>query len=454
LRITISISFLLLTTLLSGQQPDSLVRRPIPLLPAVRVFTVPERELDSSAGHDVQASVYSNQLDMSPETMFFYNNLKESAERTYITRWLHKMLVREPGFVSMPATYSRRSEMEFSEYRGKTIRNIDFSTASLFAPGIDVPYYSPATRLEQVGLLLHVNTNERIIRNNILFKTGDRLNPYIMADNERILRQLSYIEDARIYILEDVIDPDIVDVVVVTKDRWSRGVDMDMSEIDEGRFEVYDKNIFGLGQEVQANLLFDGKKEQVFGYQAKLIMNNIGGSFIRTGIDYLNHMDHKMINIRSVRNFLTPSMKYAGGFEFKSTGLTDDFVYADTSFLNQRLSYNVYDYWFGRSFLFPVRNDNLYSRKNLYITSRFNRDVFFERPETDANSRYEFHNKNLFMLGLTYTRLGYLKSRYIYGFGPTEDIPIGSKIETTMGYEDNQFFPAGIWGLVLPTATT
>lgn len=434
---------------LSAQMnPDSVYLHALPAIPPPKLHAGTGNDIiDSTAGHYVQISTYRNQVNMSSRTMFFYNNLRKSAERTYITRWLHDMLVKEPGFTTAPYVYDRRSEDEFEQYEGKIIRNIDYRSTRLFASDIRTQEHDQPTRLEKIGMFLHINTNEKIIRNNVLFETGDKLDPFLFADNERIIRQLSYIEDARIYVIEDNADQDTVDVVVITKDRWSRGFDMDMSDINEGRIIFYDKNILGLGQEVETNLLYDGDKDELFGYETGLHVNNIGGSFIRTGLSYLNSFDNKMISIRSEREFLTPSIKYAGGLAFTGNRLTDNFVFPDTTFINQKLNFHGYDYWFGRSFQLPVTSDGMYNRQNLYITARYNRNVFFERPEIDENERYVYHNKNLYMLNMTFVRLGYMKSRYIYGFGPTEDIPLGSMLETTIGYEDNQFFPRWYAGI-------
>jgi hypothetical protein len=445
----IAIIFFFSTSLPAQLQPDSMVFHALNSIGPPRVYSLYEKPNDiySTASHDALAR-HNHQGNFSGQTVVFYNNLYEAAQRTYITRWLHKMLVREPGQVRLPATVSLHRESEFANFKGKTIRDINFNSVSLFARDIDAPWYGQLSRLERIGKSLHVNTNERIIRNNLLFGNGDIVDPFLLADNERLLRQLPYIEDARIYVIEDEVNPDIADIYVITKDRWSRGFDMDMSEIDEGHIELYDKNILGLGQEVQANLLFDAGSEQLFGYQTLLKLNNLAGTFIQGGVNYLNGFDHNRFNIHGERRFLTPSIKYAGGIQFSSESLTGNFIYPDTTFLNQRLSYHGYDYWFGRSIQLPERN-NFYNRRNIYLTSRFNRNVFFDRPEVAETARYEFHNRNLYIVSMAYTRVGYLLSKYIYGFGPTEDIPIGSKLETTFGYEDNQFYPRWYAGLAI-----
>ncbi len=373
------------------------------------------------------------------DEQLFYDNLRKAAERTQITKWLHELLVKEQwtDTIQVSDSQPQRGESKFEPYEGKTIRGIKFHTVNMFAESIDEPYYSPG-RLERVGMLMHFNTNSKIISNNLLFETGDIIDPFILSDTERLLRQLSYLEDARIYVFGDVSDPECVDIIVVTKDRWSRGFDMDLSEVDKGTFDFFDRNVLGLGQELQTNLFFDGSKEQILGYQADLKLNNIGSNFIKTGISYLNAFDNRIFHVNTGRDFLTPSMKYAGALEYTSSDLFENFFFPDTSFINQNLNFNEYNYWFGRSFLLPVKDK--FNRSNIFISSRFNRTIFFERPQISNNVRHDFHNKNLYLIALAYTRLGYLKSNYIYGFGPTEDIPVGTKVETTLGFEDNQFY--------------
>ncbi len=67
----------------------------------------------------------------------------------------------------------------------------------------------------------HVNTNEKIIRKNLLFAAGDTISPLILSDNERILRQLPYIDDARIIVVP--VSDEEADIIVVTKDVYSIG---------------------------------------------------------------------------------------------------------------------------------------------------------------------------------------------------------------------------------------
>jgi hypothetical protein len=92
-----------------------------------------------------------------------------------------------------------KSELQFMAYEGKTIRHI-FVQAYGFERNFEdtlkpIDYYG--TRLLN---RLHRNTREWVIRNNLFIKEETEIDPYKMADNEKHLRSLDYIQDARILV--------------------------------------------------------------------------------------------------------------------------------------------------------------------------------------------------------------------------------------------------------------
>lgn len=448
IRFVSILSLIAASTVVSAQAPsDSILPELLRPIVDIQVISLSPVQQNSDPVNELNllTSRYLAANNNFQQDLIFYASLREAAQKSNITRWLHEFLVRKQISARQQVTRPRRSENEFEDVAGLTINNISFSKADLFAPSIDDPVYHTPEGLEKIGTMLHFSTRQRIINNNLLFRTGDKTDPFTLSDNERLLRQLPYLEDARIYVVEDKFHEGYADIVVVTKDRWSRGFDMDISDIDAGRIELYDRNVLGFGQDFQANLLFDGKEDNMFGYEAKIKLNNINGKFINAGINYLNAFGNDVFNIHSGREFLTPSMKFAGGVMITAAKILDDFNFPDTSFVNHRLNYNEYDYWIGRSFL--LTNDETNTRRSIYVTSRYNRHIFFARPEIKENVRHIFHNRDMFLANITLARVGYLKSNYIYGFGPTEDIPTGTRLETTFGYEDNQFFPRWYTGL-------
>jgi len=63
---------------------------------------------------------------------------------------------------------------------------------------------------------LHIITRDSVIRNQLLIKTGDRLDKRRVAESERLLRRKEYLSDATVFIGMDFACEGVVDLKVVT----------------------------------------------------------------------------------------------------------------------------------------------------------------------------------------------------------------------------------------------
>ena len=140
----------------------------------------------------------------------------------------------------MPDTLlTERSESLFLQFQGKIIRNVRIKKVEVFGPEVGDTSLLPGTWLERAGNRLHIKTNDGIIWDNVIIKQGDIVDPLIIADNERILRKLSFIYDAKILLSYIPGSRDTVDVLIITKDLWSKGFDVIIHDLYSGRVEIY-----------------------------------------------------------------------------------------------------------------------------------------------------------------------------------------------------------------------
>jgi hypothetical protein len=104
----------------------------------------------------------------------------------------------------------------FKRFENKIIRNINVEFI-----GFERSIYDSTKRVNKIittlADALHSNTKERVIRNHLFVKKGTPLNPYLMADNERFLRDLDFIMDAR-FVVTPIEGTDSVDITAVTRD--------------------------------------------------------------------------------------------------------------------------------------------------------------------------------------------------------------------------------------------
>ena len=131
-------------------------------------------------------------------------------------------------------------ENPFLKYKGKIIRSVE-SVRLGFQYDIDDTSLIKNDLGVRLAKTFHKNSSKNVIDKNLFFKAGDRLSPYLLADNERYLRDLVYIKDARILVEFAVASTDSVDVVVITKDVFSIGGKVNISSKNKGRIEHGDR---------------------------------------------------------------------------------------------------------------------------------------------------------------------------------------------------------------------
>jgi len=100
--------------------------------------------------------------------------------------------------------------------------------------------------------VLHIQTKTQVIRNELLFKVGDHLDPYLLKETVRNLRALPFIRAARIATFPQ--RDGTVAVVVYAADAWTTEPQMNLGRTGGGNtMEVgfKEKNLFGYGKNIE-----------------------------------------------------------------------------------------------------------------------------------------------------------------------------------------------------------
>lgn len=332
------------------------------------------------------------------------------------------------------------SESSFLLYNNSIIKSIRFKQVNVFGQSVTDTIGTATNWLEQLGNELHFYTNKRILMNSLLIKTGEPLDALVLADNERFIRELPYIEDVRILVYPDTPNADTVDLIFVVKDVWPIGFGVSISDVNSGEFGIWNKSIFGFGHETQHNIFWNFDKKPLLGYEGIYKISNISGSFIAGDFRYMKKDVTESYRISLQRKFFTPNIKYAGGVivEYKDTRTSIELL--DTIMENEPVQYNLYDLWLGRAFLIPNTGNLLTnSRTNIMLAGKILRKTYYTKPATTESSLYEFHDKTIVLGTAALTRQGYFRSNLIYSFGRTEDIPFGLMLQVIAGMEFGDF---------------
>jgi hypothetical protein len=108
---------------------------------------------------------------------------------------------------------------------------------------------------------LHIRTREQFIRKELLFQTGDCLDPLYLSESERLLRAYRFIASSDVFALPQ---PDGTQHVIVdTQDEWTTRVDLGF-RIDDGPkitgIKLAEENLLGRGMLLR--FFFAEEKEQ------------------------------------------------------------------------------------------------------------------------------------------------------------------------------------------------
>jgi hypothetical protein len=362
------------------------------------------------------------------KNLLYYDSLKVKASRKPLTKKLYDLVVISPHPVEN-RKISAKSDENYISYKGRTIRNIAIIRMNVFGTNINNPATANISKTNNLLNNTHVNTGERIIKKNILFSPGDTISPLTLSDNERILRELPYIDDARIIVVP--VSEEEADILVITKDVYSLGANYDYGGFKKGELSVFEKNILGTGHEFGIKIPFNSDKPDSPGIGGNYTINNLWKSFINLKIDYLNGLGSTTYGLSLNRTFISAATRYAGGVLVRQMYTTTDL---DTMPEPVPLKYNLQDYWLARSFLF-----NKESVSRIIIGARYVNNNVFRKPDIQPETYYSLQRYQIYLASAALSVQKYYKTNLIYGYGRTEDIPYGILARITSGREFNEF---------------
>lgn len=408
--------------------PDTLIT-PLPIKTSKKIEhrTNGQTEQSGANGRDSISSSF--------QTKAFYDSLRVRAERSFWARYLYGWMIASPQ--TAKSQIEVNSEQYFKPFAGKRIGRIRIQQLDVFGPSLQDTTIVLDNWLAKVGNGIHVKTRDGVLRKNLLFKTGDIVDPRTMAENEKLIRDLPYIKDVSIILIPDQLNSQIVDVLIVTKDNFSWGFLMNINGTKSARFDLFNQNMFGLGHEFSIGTVYHSHEYPTIGFRVFYGVNNIGGKFINGAFRIEDTYQKNAVSAMLGKRFLTTKTKNAGGLSFdrvfRYDYLSDDKILR----LDTTVSFLNLDAWYGHAF---VRKAEKQAAGHFIVAGRFFSQKFFERPTVSQQSNQLFHNHRIALASIAYSKRFLQKNNLVYGYGITEDIPYGDYLELTSGYDFGEFY--------------
>ncbi len=158
---------------------------------------------------------------------------------------------------------------------------------------------------------LHIVTQDKVIKKQLLFRSGDVYSTRLMDESARILRQNRYLFDAEIRPRR--YENGTVDIAVVTRDVWTLNPDISVTRSGgENRTKVglEDTNLLGRGQ-----LLRVARIENVdrTSNSFEFADDHLGRSWVSTFLKIADNSDGKSNVLSAVRPFYALDTRWSAG---------------------------------------------------------------------------------------------------------------------------------------------
>jgi hypothetical protein len=324
----------------------------------------------------------------------------------------------------------------FNLFSGKKIASIRFVRLHPFGSSIHDTTLVATRWMEKAGNRLHMNTVKSKLRMQLLFQTGETVNPLLMAENEKVMRDLNYIEDVsfRLEPIENA--PDEVNVVIISKDKFEYGVNLSVNK-DNSDLEVINENMFGMGHRLTVGMAQKNEYLPEMGIYSSYHVNNILGKFINSTIGFSDTYIKKDWNFSVEKKFLTSKEVNVGGFSFDHVAKFNYIAEDHPIELDTTVAYVTDDLWFAHAF---PGTKNLLNKT--ILSCRYYHQEFDRRPDDSFGDSEFLRNHDSFLAGVGFSKRNLYKNNLVYGYGVTEDIPYGHYFEIKGGLDKSQF---GVW---------
>lgn len=280
-------------------------------------------------------------------------------------------------------------------------------------------------------------TRERVIRRDLLFRTGEQLDPQTIIRNKQLLRSRSYLSDVDISVVPDPVDTTCVNIAITTRDSWTISVDGGLHSEGRTTVGVYDANIFGTGNLLRINTNFNREDFSYGGNLVEYEIPNVLGTFYTAdfagGRDFYN----STLSLGLRKEFLRPT-DYEIGLTYGDIREKRYMIEQDTSLLVKQRDL---DAWGGYSHLIPAL------RSSFYVTGRYNYRRVSERPAVSADYNPILHDQDALLAGVGLYRERFYTANMVYGFGLREYLATGYKAELVSGYVWGEFRDAMYLGI-------
>ncbi len=314
---------------------------------------------------------------------------------------------------------------------GKTIGEIEFIILDVF----DTELERENTSLYRFLNRLHVQTRQKVIKSQLLFRQGDSFKSSQITESERILRSRSYLISA--FIMPGKICRDSVELTVVTKDSWTTQPETTFSHTGgetESGFGLSEGNIFGTGGSFS------------FGYQTSQNRDRVyykfsNPYFLNQPIDitlgYAETTDGEDTVFRLSHPFYSLTTPYAMGVSSETINSVEKIRQGDVLLNEYKHKSENLNLFYGAAL-----NISASSTSRIYLGATHDKSIYrdvptsVEPPPVDEEILYPW-------IGYEYIENKFRVYHNVNQIQRPEDISVGANLFIKLGYGESEYQHSG-----------
>ena len=340
---------------------------------------------------------------------------------------------------------------QFDQHNFKIVRRVIINPRDAFGYNLNDSLRQPRTFFEKAGNAIHIRTAPSRIRQLLLFRPGQPLLPQALAESERLLRQTDELLDARVLVNELTATRDSVDIIVNTTDVFSITAGFDVRSATEAIVTAGDRNFLGLGHQFDNRYQYGRDLPQTWGYEGTYQVPF--RDFVYARGYYFNEFESHSGGVSVQRDFYSPSARWAGALSSDAINLRivlpRDAPPQEGQEPNfQFRSYTSQSLWVGRALRLRSYDLGYENPGRLIIAGSVRHEDHTTNPTNTPDDR----TRTTVLGTVGYSVRRYYKDKYLFGFGRTEDVPAGTLLSFTAGYENNAVGPRHYFDARIATA--
>ncbi|MCB9034288.1 MAG: hypothetical protein H6553_10655 [Chitinophagales bacterium] len=317
---------------------------------------------------------------------------------------------------------------------------IDSINIKLFKPfDCTVDSCTTLKKAQKFGNKIHFNSKIWQVKKDLLFETGEKVNPLVFADFERLLWESGRYKE--IHILLESIDSNNVIVHIIVQDKLSYTLYAGYSS-ESLIIGTTISNFFGLPNSLNLNTSFNSNKNNIITFNGNYYYNNILGSRINFRDKFTIDKYNKFNYISLGKDFISLKTKWAFKINYQFGNITTSLnnnIRDESSLVKTKSHY--YGIWLAYAIplnrLMATRNNKM----KFVMGLKINRDNYKDRPFIiDRNYSKQFVNTSNYLFGLGLANWDYYLYKNAFFVDIPEYLPKGFNMSIWIGPQIDEIF--------------